>query len=117
MVFANPILEKQTVMKPWTKPVSGWKLECESKGETRLKAFEKFYNMSFDSANIKNSDDKYNRYDTAITIIFLSVVFLCLSIGFGICSMIAQLILIGVQRLTVVICATVLLVRMNKNQE
>jgi hypothetical protein len=33
------MLEKNAVMKPWTKPISGWKLECESTSATRLEAF------------------------------------------------------------------------------
>ena len=37
--YANPLIEKSAVLKPWTKPIAGWKLECESTVATRLEAF------------------------------------------------------------------------------
>lgn len=45
-VYANPIKEKASVMLPWTKPISSWKLECEfdpSNPITRQDAYSKLY--------------------------------------------------------------------------
>jgi hypothetical protein len=43
------------MMKPWSKPISGWKLQCESDSSeafTRYEAYYKMYNRRFDSRSI-----------------------------------------------------------------
>lgn len=53
-VYANPIAEKAAIMKPWSKPIAPWKLECETATDpiTRLDVYNKLYGKRFDSKGI-----------------------------------------------------------------
>jgi hypothetical protein len=101
-------------MKPWTKSISGWKLECETTSASRLDAFGQFYNVRFDSANI--TQNKYFLL-TGVFMIFFSVTLLLASVFCGIMNITAQIVIIGVQRAVVFIMSTILLVRIYKSKE
>ena len=48
-------MEKAATMYPWTKPISPWKLECETDAVnpiTRQDAYDRLYNQRFDSKGI-----------------------------------------------------------------
>jgi hypothetical protein len=41
----NVFKEQASVLKPWSRPIYGWKLECENDpSKTRAEAFKKIFN-------------------------------------------------------------------------
>ena len=50
--YMNEFAEQSFGLTAWSKPVPGWKLECEEGTMTRQRAFTSFYNKKFDSKYI-----------------------------------------------------------------
>ena len=103
--------EKAAIMKPWSKPIAPWKLQCETGTDpfTRQIAYDKLYGKRFDSKGIVQhlNFGVIGAVMIAFTIFFQFPIFCTFATE-------AQYIFIAIQKIVAFIITTILLVRMYK---
>jgi hypothetical protein len=98
-------------MKPWTKPVPGWKLKCESDSSeafTRDEAYYKMYNRRFDLRSIELD----NGLGDIGILIFVLAGLLELALLFRLNDLVYGSLTFLIQKVVVFSCTTVLLTRL-----
>jgi len=90
-VYARDSVEQNTLLKPWSRPLAGWSLECESEGLTRLQAFTDIYSKKFDS---KSTTQHLGFMAIGVCAIAFAIFFQCV-VCFGGLSQAAPLAVIG----------------------